>query len=236
MKILLLFPRNFRMVFLPHTNTVILLEPYCGTITEPGLPVVSTVSTRNAWHNGLLFVTPKTDQKFWRGTSRKNGWDVQHVSWNPYPISDQNLWFQFVNDVFAAVAFVDEQLLGSLSKYDDDHNDDFKTTIALMIKTTALHVHHSFLYISLTSTARLRRETSLFDVLWRTWTYDDEFSNLFLNLNKILKNSTPGKVACIWHIERVQIDAIKFERTQIHFFTDVLTAWHQLIPSILPEQ
>ena len=28
------------MVFLPHTNTVILLEPYCGTITEPGLPVV----------------------------------------------------------------------------------------------------------------------------------------------------------------------------------------------------
>ena len=28
------------MVFLPHTNTVILLEPYCDTITEPGLPVV----------------------------------------------------------------------------------------------------------------------------------------------------------------------------------------------------
>ena len=28
------------MTYLPHTNTVILLEPYCGTITEPGLPVV----------------------------------------------------------------------------------------------------------------------------------------------------------------------------------------------------
>ena len=28
------------MVFLPHTKTVILLEPYCGTMTEPGLPVV----------------------------------------------------------------------------------------------------------------------------------------------------------------------------------------------------
>ena len=38
-----------------------------------------------------------------------------------------------------------------------------------------------------------------------------------LILNKILKNSPPGKVACIWHIERVQIDTIKFERTQIHF-------------------
>ena len=51
------------------------------------------------------------------------------------------------------------------------------------------------------------------------------FFFLFLNQNKILKNSTPGKVACIWHNERVQIDAIKFERTQIHFFfTDVFTA------------
>ena len=27
------FSRNFRMVFVPHTNTVTLLEPYCGTIT-----------------------------------------------------------------------------------------------------------------------------------------------------------------------------------------------------------
>ena len=35
----LVFPRNFRMVFLPYTKTVILLERYCGTITEPGLPV-----------------------------------------------------------------------------------------------------------------------------------------------------------------------------------------------------
>ena len=37
----LVFPTNFRIIFLPHTNTVILLEPYCGTITEPGLPVIS---------------------------------------------------------------------------------------------------------------------------------------------------------------------------------------------------
>ena len=56
------------------------------------------------------------------------------------------------------------------------------------------------------------------------WTYDDEFSFLFLNLNKILKNSTPGKVTYLWHIERVQIEAIKFERTQILFFTNVFTA------------
>ena len=39
-----------------------------------------------------------------------------------------------------------------------------------------------------------------------------------MNLNKILKNSTPGEIAYIWQIERVQIDAIKFEKTQIEFF------------------
>ena len=88
-------------------------------------------------------------------------------------------------------------LIGSLSNYDDNHNDDFKKTIGLMIQTKALHVNHAFQYISLTSTARLRRETPLFDVLWRTWTYDEDFSFLSLNLNKILQNSTLGKVACI---------------------------------------
>ena len=35
-------------------------------------------------------------------------------------------------------------MIGSLSNYDDDHNDDFKKAIGLMIKTTALHVHHAF--------------------------------------------------------------------------------------------
>ena len=34
--------------------------------------------------------------------------------------------------------------IGSLSNYDDDHKDDLKKTIGLMVKTTALHVHHSF--------------------------------------------------------------------------------------------
>ena len=32
------------------------------------------------------------------------------------------------------------------------------------------------------------------------------------------------EVAYIWIIERFQIDAIRFERTQIHFFSDVFTA------------
>ena len=46
--------------------------------------------------------------------------------------------------VQAAVKGVLTRILGSLSNYDDDHNNDFKKTIGLMIKTTALHVHHAF--------------------------------------------------------------------------------------------
>ena len=49
------------------------------------------------------------------------------------------------------------------------------------------------------------------------------FPSLF-NTDKALKNSTPGKVAYIWRIERFQIDAITSERTQIHFFSDVSAA------------
>ena len=37
-----------------------------------------------------------------------------------------------------------EYKIGSLSNHYDDHNDDFKKTIGLMIKTTALHVHLAF--------------------------------------------------------------------------------------------
>ena len=49
----------------------------------------------------------------------------------------------------------------------------------------------------------------------------DEFSFLVLKLDK---STTPGKGACICQIERVQIDAIKFEGTQMHCVSDVFTA------------
>ena len=68
-----------------------------------------------------------------------------------------------------------------------------KKPIGFMSKTTALHVRHALKYISLTSTARLRRKTSQCDFLWRTWTYVDEVSFLYLNMDKALDNSTPGE-------------------------------------------
>ena len=50
----LVFHTNFRIVFLPHTNTVILGEPYCGTITEPGLPVLTLALPRRELNNCSL--------------------------------------------------------------------------------------------------------------------------------------------------------------------------------------
>ena len=38
--------------------------------------------------------------------------------------------------------------LGSLSNDDSDGNQDVKKAIGLLRKTTTLHVHHAFLYIS----------------------------------------------------------------------------------------
>ena len=57
---------------------------------------------------------------------------------------------------------------------------------------------------------QVRRETS-------------QLSFLYLHRDKVVKDSTQRKLAYIWWIARFQIDAIKFERTQIHLFSDVFT-------------
>ena len=36
---------------------------------------------------------PKYEEKARGVLPEKLGWDVRHASWNPYPVSDQNLWF-----------------------------------------------------------------------------------------------------------------------------------------------
>ena len=44
-----------------------------------------------------------------------------------------------------------EETLGSFSNDNGDGNQDIKKAIGLLRKTTTLHVHHAFLYISLPS-------------------------------------------------------------------------------------
>ena len=88
-------------------------------------------------------------------------------------------------------------------------------------------------YTTMTWNLPLRRFMKDVDILRQI------FSSLF-EQDKALKNSTPGKVAYIWRIERFQIDAIKFETTKIHFFlvmlslplssllkVSIITGWHQ---------
>ena len=94
-----------------------------------------------------------------------------------------------------------------------------------MSKTTALHVHHAFLVHFFdvrcaTTTWNLLMPRSMKDVNIQRLI----FLFLFLNLDKVLKNSTSGKIAYIWQIEQVQRDATKFERMQIRLFSNVFTA------------
>ena len=107
-------------------------------------------------------------------------------------------------------------VIGSLSNYDDDDNDDsVKKQLVLWAKQllcTCITLFSTFLWRPLhdydvkppNATFYGGRETSQCDVL-------------YFNMDKVLKNSTLGKVTYIWQIERFQIDVIKFERTQIHF-------------------
>ena len=116
-------------------------------------------------------------------------------------------------------------ILGTLSN--DNDNNNVKKQLVLPAKQllcTCITLFSTFLWLPLHDYDM--KPPNACDVLWRTRTYYDKFSLLHLKMDKALKNSTPGKVAYIWRIERFQIhvDTIKFERTQIHLFSNVFTA------------
>ena len=74
-------------------------------------------------------------------------------------------------------------------------------------------------------TMRIQRiERKLYPNITILSVHSHRFSLLYLNMDKALKNSTPGKFTYICRIEGFQIDTVKFERTQIHFFCDVFAA------------
>ena len=53
----------------------------------------------------------------------------------------------FMSMVMTVVLLI--MIIGTLRNYDCDGNENVKKTIGLISKTTTLHVHHDFLYISL---------------------------------------------------------------------------------------
>ena len=62
-----------------------------ASITQRFLVPVFAVSARNAWYNDPPVVY-KIRRKPRGVLPQKLGKGVRHASWNPYPISDQNLW------------------------------------------------------------------------------------------------------------------------------------------------
>ena len=102
--------------------------------------------------------------------------------------------------------------MGTSRSDDGDGNDNVTKAIGLLIKTSILHVHHAFLYISLPSLYDYDVKMSNFTLYRGKYTSDDEISSLFLNLDMVLRNST------------LEGFAMKTERTRIHFFSDVFSA------------
>ena len=70
--------------------------------------------------------------------------------------------------------------MGCFSNYEEDDNNNENKQLVLYENNCSA------------SASRLRRETSRCDVLWRMWTCDDKLSFLYLNIDKVVKNSTPA--------------------------------------------
>ena len=58
-------------------------------------------------------------------------------------------------------------------------------TKGLTSKTIAVHVRYKSLYISLSSSAKQRREMTKFYIAWRTWNTTANFSYFNLELNVV---------------------------------------------------
>ena len=112
--------------------------------------------------------------------------------------------------------------VGSFSNGDGDEN--IKKAIRLLSKTTSLHVHHTFLYISLPLLHDYNMKMPSFTFYGGCKTSDDKLFFLFLNLSAVPKKSTPGKLAYISYFQRIEINATKLEKTPIHFKSDVFAA------------
>ena len=113
-------------------------------------------------------------------------------------------------------------ILGTLRSNDEDGNENIKKTIGLISKTTTLHMHHAFLYISFLFLhdydvnmpnfafygGRKQATTKLCLSFWDClWTLEIQLQEGF---------------AYISQSKWIGIIAIKNEGTQIHFLSDVL--------------
>ena len=64
-------------------------------------------------------------------------------------MSEKDIWLRFGTSTPARKLSVREMSVGSFSNDDGDGNKNVKKATGLLNKTTSLHVHDAFLYISL---------------------------------------------------------------------------------------
>ena len=112
------------------------------------------------------------------------------------------------------------------------HDGDVKKAIGWIAKTPNLHVHQAFLYISLpllhdydvkipnfTSYGGCKQATTKFSFSFWTWLWFlgirfKESSLAFDKVNVLVRSNLKREILKFW----------KFERTQIHFLSDVFVA------------
>ena len=70
-------------------------------------------------------------------------------------------------------------LIGSLSNDDVDVNENVKKPIGLDWQKNSFARASRFFVHFFALTARLRRESTLFHVLWKTWAQDDHLDMVF---------------------------------------------------------
>ena len=115
--------------------------------------------------------------------------------------------------------------LGTFRSNDADDNENVKKTIGLISKTTTSHVHHTFLYISFPFLHN-------YDVKMPHFAFyrgRKQATTKFISLSELEYcpwNSASGGFAYNWQSK--WIIALKTERMQIHFLSDVLVA----VPSL----
>ena len=72
-------------------------------------------------------------------------------------------------------------VIAALRNYDSDVNENVKRAIGLMSKTTTLHVHHAFLYISLPSLHNYDVKWPNFKFTWERERQGDKFYHLCMS-------------------------------------------------------
>ena len=114
---------------------------------------------------------------------------------------------------------------GSLRNDDGDGNENGKKAIGLNSgKTTTLHVHHAFLYISLPSLHDYNVKVPHFTFCQVRELKTTTFFFFSWTLIQSLEFNSRKNISSIWRIKQDGISAIKFEAARIHFLRDVFVA------------